>query len=460
MLKGKRGLIVFSCMLLQAIPYSMAQNVPPLFIKPLERAYGFDLQQIGYIFTIGAVAAALVSPVAGKFYKNHNLKYVMLIGLIISGLGICLNSFAKNLGVLLIGSAITQIGSITFSGLGIPYLIATWFNKQEKAKALGIAFAGGSIGNFFLQPIVETLLTNYSVHIVYAICGITSIIIGSIIILFLIHPNKALENANIKKTATASNANAAVKSSNTAVNSTSTATATESTDNKDVPFSTANVKSQADKKQSEDTISVEKGIGYRNTLKLKSFWLLGLFYLLIGLAISALSTQYADYFESIGVAKKAIGMIGSAFAIACLIGNLGGGVLFAKFGVRKTMGIAFILQLLALVSIFAGLFNHSLGVAAGIGWAVFYGLNVFSYMSGPAIMMQNLFGMKDTSQILGTFSIFFAVGFAVGNIIFGMFVDKLGFGAGWVSVACYTTVGFLGLLAVMKGIIDKDYAAQ
>lgn len=410
MLKGKKGMIVFSCMLLQAIPYSMAQNVSPLFIKPLERTYGFDLQQIGYIFTIGAVAAALVSPVAGKFYKKNTLKYVMWIGLIISGSGILINSFAKNLGMLLFGSAITQIGAITFSGLGIPYLIANWYDKKEKAKVLGIAFAGGSIGNFFLQPIVEWLLNTYSVHKVYAICGLTSIIVGSIIILIFIHPNKAI------------------------------------------------MTNKPDKEVSEHALSMEKGIGYKNVLKLKEFWLLGAFFLLIGLGIAALSTQYADYFESIGVSKGIIGIIGSLFAVACLIGNLGGGVLFSKFGVRKTMGIAFILQLLSLAAIFLGLFNRNMAVAVAIAWSIFYGLNVFSYMSGPAIMMQNLFGMKDTSQILGTFSIFFAIGFAVGNIIFGMFVDKMGFLAGWISVTCYTVIGFVGLLTVMRSIISKNYA--
>lgn len=412
MLKWKKILIVLSCMMLQAVPYSMAQNVGPLFIKPLENAYTFDLQQIGYIFTIGAVVAAMVSPFVGKFFKKNTVKYVMQVGLIVSGLGIFMNSFAKNIGMLLLGSAITQIGAITFSGLGVPYLIANWFSKKEKAKALGIVFAGGTIGNFFLQPIVELLLNIYSVHMVYAICGITSIVVGSVIILIFINTNNSSENIqNIK------------------IND-------------------------------KEPVLVEKGIGYKATMRLKSFWRLGFFYFLIGLSISALSTQYADYFFSIGVSKHIIGLIGSVFAASCLIGNLWGGILFAKLGVEKAMGTSFILQVLALMSIFSGLLNHNIAIIAGVGWAVFYGLNVFSYMSGPAIMMQNLFGMKGTSQILGTFSIFLAVGFALGNIVFGMFVYKFGFGIGWLSITCYTTIGFIGLLTVMKGIVEQNYAVE
>lgn len=35
--KGSKHLIIFACMLLQAIPYGIAQNIPPLFIHYLEK---------------------------------------------------------------------------------------------------------------------------------------------------------------------------------------------------------------------------------------------------------------------------------------------------------------------------------------------------------------------------------------------------------------------------------------
>ncbi|MDN3202453.1 MFS transporter, partial [Enterococcus faecalis] len=72
--------------------------------------------------------------------------------------------------------------------------------------------------------------------------------------------------------------------------------------------------------------------------------------------------------------------------------------------------------------------------------------------------IQNLFGMKDSSQILGVFSIFFAVGFAIGNIIFGFFVDSFGFTSAWVSVLLYTLIGFGGLLTLIQIIMHKNFS--
>lgn len=122
------------------------------------------------------------------------------------------------------------------------------------------------------------------------------------------------------------------------------------------------------------------------------------------------------------------------------------------------MFTASILQTISILSLIISVFNNKLAIPCAFLWAVLYGLNVYSYMSAPAIMVQNLFGMKDSSQILGIFSIFFAVGFALGNIIFGYFVDTFGFTTAWFSVLLYTVIGFLGLLILIQKIIKNNFS--
>ena len=405
---SKKRMIIFSCMLLQAIPFGIAQNIPPLFIEHLVKNYHFSVQSIGYIFTIGALAASLVAPISGKFYSKYSVKLIMLGGLICSSFGVMLNSVASNLSMFLLASAITQIGTVTFSGLGVPYLIGSWFSDKEKATALGIAFSGGSIGNFFLQPLVVKLLNTYDLHLVYFICALTSLVVGVLMTLLFIKKNP-------------------------------------------------NMSGEQSKSDNEDQVS-ECGIGYKKTIKYTPFWLLSGSYFIVGLAIAALSSQYANYFSFIKVPASIIGVIGSTFAICCLLGNLLGGVLFSKIGVFKTMFTASILQTISILSLIISVFNNKLAIPCAFLWAVLYGLNVYSYMSAPAIMVQNLFGMKDSSQILGIFSIFFAVGFALGNIIFGYFVDTFGFTTAWFSVLLYTVIGFLGLLILIQKIIKNNFS--
>ena len=200
--KGSKHLIIFACMLLQAIPYGIAQNIPPLFIHYLEKEYHFSVQSVGYIFMIGALAASLISPMAGKLYSKFPVKLIMLGGLILSACEVMLNAVSTKLWMFLVANAITQIGTVTFSGLGVPFLIATWFDKKSKASALGITFAGGSIGNFFLQPIVTNLLNHYELHRVYFMCALASLIVGVLIGVFLIHPNKQPVESSAAKQST------------------------------------------------------------------------------------------------------------------------------------------------------------------------------------------------------------------------------------------------------------------
>lgn len=425
--KGSKHLIIFACMLLQAIPYGIAQNIPPLFIHYLEKEYHFSVESVGYIFMIGALAASLISPMAGKMYSKFPVKLMMLGGLILSACGVMLNAISTKLWMFLVASAITQMGTVTFSGLGVPFLIATWFDKKSKASALGIAFAGGSIGNFFLQPIVTHLLNHYELHRVYFMCALASLIVGVLIGVFFIHPNKQ-PLSSTKNTFS----------------------------NKQSSSSTTNTQPTND----THPANIQSGIGYKQTTHQKSFWALSCFYLIIGLAISALSSQYANFFAAIHINTTLIGTIGSTFAIACLVGNVGGGFLFSKIGVRNAMFLAFILQLVTVILLIASIFIPAIKIFSAFAWALLYGFNVYSYMSAPAVMMQTLFGMKDTSQILGVFSIFFAVGFALGNIVFGFFVDTFGFTAAWISILCYVVIGFSGLLFFITDIQKHQFAEQ
>lgn len=413
---AKHLMIVFGCMLLQAIPFGIAQNVPPLFINYLKQDFGFSLASIGFIFTIGAVASALVAPFGGKFYAKYSTKLVMIGGLIFSSIGLFLNAIANQLWLFYVANAIIQIGCVVFSGLGVPYLIGTWFDEKTKAKALGIAFAGGSIGNFFLQPLFANLLHKFAtnnvrgLHTVYFYAAVAALVTGLVVLFLMIHDRK-------------------------------------------VSLSTqANTSSEQ-----KDEAPQLRGIGAAATRKLSSFWILASGMFFIGLNVAVQSMQYANYFDSLKLSAGIVGTVGSTFAVACLVGNVGGGMLFAKFGVFHSANIAFVLQVLSAGSmIVLGLNPHWTWLA--YVWAALYGFTVFIYMSGPAMIVQDLFGMKESSETLGLFSIFFAVGFAMGNVVFGFIADAMGYIPAWGSVIVFAVIGFVILGAMIKKISKEKYA--
>lgn len=402
----KHLFIIIGCMILQAVPFGLAQNTQALFIPQLHQSFHFPVMQIGMIFTFGAIASSCISPFAGKFYNKLSTKTMMGIGLTISIIGMFCNSFSHELWQFLLSNCLVQIGCVIYSGLGVPYLVASWFSHKQKAAVLGIAFAGGSIGNFFIQPLVSNLFISHNVGQVYFICASIALIVGAIVFFTMLH------------------------------------------DNRDVIKEDQNITHPAS--------LCMKGIGAKKTRSLPMFWFLCIGMLLIGLNISAQSTQYANYMFSLKFTHQEIGAVGSTFALFSLIGNISGGFIFSKLGVFKGALFAGVFQTCAIITML--LMSRTPSVLLGHIWSLCYGLTVYMYMSGPAVLMQDLFGMKESSENLGLFNIFFAVGFAIGNVVFGYFVDNTGFISAWVVTLLIVITGYTIMLIAIKVLMKKNYA--
>ena len=161
-------------------------------------------------------------------------------------------SFARKLYQFDILSAVSQVGCIMFSGLGVPFIISHWFPNNGKGKALGIAFSGGSIGNVFLQPITSHLLAASGPSTSYIIFGLLSLIVGIPLVIFFIRLPRDQEVIN--------------------------------------PSNTSNA-------QENTTIKGYEGAGAEAVRKNIYFWLFSIGYAIIAIPIAALSTQYATYFK-------------------------------------------------------------------------------------------------------------------------------------------------------------------
>ncbi|MBC6696300.1 MFS transporter [Terrisporobacter mayombei] len=407
----KKFFMVFVCMFMQAIPFGIAQNIQPLFIPYVIKQFQFSLAGFSLIFTFGAIASAAFSPFLGKLFGKVNIKILFLVGSTLSAIAFIGFGFSHNLAQFYAFSAIQQIGCVLFSGLGVPYVINNWFPKEGRGKALGIAFSGGSIGNVFLQQITSQMLASKGATYSYIFFGIVAIICSLPIVLFFIRLPKAGE--------------------------------VEVIDNEEVI--------------EENEAKGFEGLGAKAARQNKYFWLFSIGYAIIAISISALSTQYATYFTGeLGLSATLVGTLGSLFAFFCLIGNVMGGALFDKIGTLKTMTISMILESIAVVALLFSVKIHGLAFFFSIA----YGLNVYSYMSAPAFMATDVFGKKESSVILGTISLLFALGFAFGSTLFGMVVDNFGFNTAWILMLVCIFVGYSLLLTSIKKVKEQNSAIE
>ena len=401
----KKYFIVFICMFLQTVPYSIAQNIQPLFVPYVIKQFGFSLAGFSLIFTCGAIASAIFSPVLGNVFEKVNIKLLFLLGATLSAVGFMGFGFSHNLAQFYVLAAMQKVGCLLFSGIGVPYLINSWFPKEGRGKALGIVFSGGSIGNVFLQQITSQMLASRGVTYSYIFFGVLALVCSLPVVMIFVRLPKAGEVEVVEE-------------------------------------------NEAEEVQT----SGFDGLGAKETKQNKYFWLFSIGYAIIAVSISALSTQYATYFTGeLGLSATLVGTLGSVFAAFCLIGNVSGGALFDKIGTLKTMTISMLLQGVAIVAL---IFCAKVPALAFL-FSIAYGLNVYSYMSAPAFMATDVFGKKESSKIFGTISLLFALGYAFGSTLVGMIVDKVGFGAAWIVMLGCVVVGYTLLLGSIKKVKEQ-----
>lgn len=395
--KGKY-FIVFICFLIGAIPYCISQNLQPQMQVPVSQSG--VISEVGFtmIYLTGTIPV-LFNGVTAKIYDKLKIKYIYVIGLILSAVGFSSFGIAPNTIMFNISAIITQLGAVLVVGLSLPVIMGRWFPYSGRGTALGIALSGGSVGNIFFQPLVVNLLGQYGWRKTYIILGIVIAVVGiPIALLFIRDPRKD-----------------------------------------EIEVAHANNQQHAQKATFE-------GLSNDELLKNKHFIIFCLASLLICFAGVALATQSIPVLTIKGLTATQVGLAGSIYGITCLIGNIGGGKLLDKLGTFKAMIASCIgVTIGLLIMIFMP--NGSL---IGFGIPLFAGLAIFTLTSAPAFTPVDVFGTKDSTKKFAIVGIFYALGSALSPLLFTFLSNQMG-----VSIAAviFLIVGLLGYALIEYSIL-------
>lgn len=393
-------LILASAMILQAVVFGVATNMHTQFTSYVVAGEGFSLATFSIMFTVGALVSAVLLPVIGKTYNKYPIKLIFMVGTIVSMCGIMFLSIANSYWMFYFGYSLAQVGVGAVSSLGGPMLINSWFGEKLKCLALGLTFAGGSIGNIVIQSTIVRILSNpdQGYKFAYFWAAIIGLVVGLAVIIPLVRMPK---------------------------------------DNSEI-LGKADADAASDKKEIEIW-----GWSLAEAKSEKFYWVFCLSFTFIGLYVAGLAMNFATYLNAIEVAPTTVGAVGSVFALSSLIGNVGGGTMFDKIGVKKAMIFAGTLVIIADIAL---IFTPQLLPLAFV-FAVCKGFAVFHYMSGPSVLTGKLFGNKEFASILAFSNIFFAIGYAIGTPIFGAIAENISFQVAWIYVLVCIVIAFCCILS-------------
>ena len=188
----------------------------------------------------------------------------------------------------------------------------------------------------------------------------------------------------------------------------------------------------------------------------KAYFIFGIFslvvFIFVGFYVSGMSVQYTSYLYKLGFSATYVANIGSIFAFFSILGNLCGGLFFDKLGIKKTLLLSSVMVVLCGISL---VFIPGIP-ALGYLFAILLGITIFAYIIGPSYLTGALFGDREFGTILGIVQVFFAIGYALGTVLFGISVDTFGYLTSWIIPTGYVVIAYACLLIASVGILKYN----
>jgi len=356
-----------------------------LFVKPLSHQFAWNREAISQGFALSALAAAVFSPLAGRWMERFGLRRLLLA---------CMAAFGGALGAMaLLRPGIWQfyatclvIGTVgNISQIGFTQAISTWFHRY-RGRALGIVLAGDGLGLILFPMIAQSAIAHSGWRTGYAVLGGLVLAIG-------LPPAIAYGRA------------------------------------REIPTSEAH--------------AVEAGGStWRAGLASYRFWIIVATLFLSSISVNGAMTHQVPLLTDRGVPLERAALTISVLGVANVVGRLVTGWLLDRYQGSK---VAFVLLSLGSGGIF--LLAHLASFSLGCISAALLGVGAGGTSNTTPYLLTRYFGLKSFSTLYGLTWTFYAIAGGLGPVLMGRVFDHTGSYASTLNVfACLCVVGAVLML--------------
>ncbi len=354
-----------------------------LFVVPVCETFGISRTQFSLVSTCNALAGMVFSMFTGQLYGKFGIKRVMTVSSIILPIAYACYGLAPSIQVFYAIAFVCGFTSASISLIAISSLMANWF-VEKRGTAIAIAATGSGIGGVIMNPIIGVLNTSMGWRKTYIILAVVMFITVVPCVVFLVKDKPADKGLE--------------------------------------PYGGL--------PQTDGASPVTSGLTLAEAVKKPYFYMTAVVFLIVGASCTGVMGNTAAYVTDLGYEYSFASVVASIVTGSLAIGKLAMGVIFDKLGAQKAATIS----LAGFVFSFTMYtFAHSkLILLAGVG-IIGFGLSFASV--AYSIVVQDLFGRKDYSNIYGKFTVLSSRGAAAINPLMATIYDKTGsFVPGWTAL--------------------------
>ncbi len=372
-----------------------------VFLNAISQANDWSHSSLSLGIGVGAISAALVTPLVGMAVDRFGIRIPMTIGVALLGMGFCV--------LLVMAEPWHFAAANVFLGMGfgacavLPITVAvTVFIPDRTALALGIISTGASTGALILAPVMQMLIDAYGWHATYRILGSAVVLTPIPLLLF------TLPRGPLRKTGR-----------------------TESG-------------GQTTKKKT----SIGHDLAQPDVAALTAVMVLPA---LVGFSIAV---HLVPFLTKLGYSgTTAATALGGSIGISA-VGKIAGGWIADRAGPVWTLRAAFMLWILALVF----LTQASIGWALGL-FVILYGLAFGTQIAVVPPIAVRLLNADRFGALFGILQLTAMLASAVGPVVSGIIFDRTGAYSGavllWLTAACLALLFAFSLQASPVAAVEK-----
>jgi len=130
-----------------------------LFISPLGSSTGIGVTTISLAFAIAQLMWGIIQPVSGALADRYGAAKILIAGLVVLAIGMALTPFmTSGFGLIVSLGVLAAAGSGASSFSVLIGAASRHLTSDKRGKAAGIINAGGSLGQFVLAPVTQSLI--------------------------------------------------------------------------------------------------------------------------------------------------------------------------------------------------------------------------------------------------------------------------------------------------------------
>jgi MFS family permease len=335
-----------------------------IFVKPLAAQFGWSRQAISQGFAISALAAAVCSPLAGRWLDRHAPRRLLLSCMALFGLAIAALSLSRPFiwQFYVTCFVIGAVGNV--SQIGYAHAISTWFHDC-RGTALGLVLAGDGIGLMIFPVLAQTLVAHSGWRVAYQV-------LGSLALLIALTPG----------------------------------------------FPYARFRPQS---EGEARVSEHSGLTWQEGLRSHSFWIIVAVLFLTSISINGAMAHQVPLLTDRGVAASSAALTVSVLGGAGLAGRLLTGWLLDRLP-GSWVACALLMLAAGGILLLARLASFSLGCVA----AALLGFGAGGTSNTTPYLLTRYFGLRSFSTLYGLTWTFYAIAGGTGPVLLGHVFDRTG----------------------------------